>query len=486
MSWSRLKPALLYVAMFPAAGAIFWLVQTQGEALRAPAPPGVLPLAGRAASSAKFDVLPHLLLGLLAVLLASRLVGWAFERLRQPPVMGEVIAGIILGPSVLGLLWPDAEAVIFPRELSPYLEAIAQIGIVLYMFLIGLELNPALLRGRARATVAVSHASIVVPFLLGICTALYMYPRYSSSDVLFLPFALFGGVALSVTAFPVLARILSDRQLQTSHLGALALACAAAGDVTAWCMLAIVVGVAHAAVQRAILTLVLAVLYVVFMLFVCRPFLHRFVARFERAQKITRAVLAGSFVALLVSSLLTELIGIHALFGAFLVGAIIPPDSKLAREIASRLEDLVTVLLLPAFFAVTGLRTQIGLVSDGAAWLTVGLLILVASLGKFGGAYTAARLAGLTRADAGALGVMMNTRGLMELIVLNVGVDLQILSPTLFSMYVLMALVTTLMTTPIVDALASRASLLHGPGARSSPGAEQLIHATADSPSVHD
>jgi Kef-type K+ transport system membrane component KefB len=455
--WARLKSWVLYVAMFPAAAAIFWLIRAQGDGLHAPPPP---PGATTTAHVAKLDVVPHLLIGLLAVLVASRLVSWAFTRLRQPPVMGEVIAGIMLGPSMLGWLWPDAEAMIFPPGLSPYLEAIAQMGVVLYMFLIGLELNPALLRGRTQATVAVSHASIVVPFLLGTCTALYTYPRYSSSDVIFISFALFSGVALSVTAFPVLARILTDRGLHTSRLGTIALACAAADDVTAWCMLAVVVGVAHAAAERALLTLVLAVAYVALMLLVCRPLIQKAVARFEQKPQMTRTVMAAIFVALLVSALLTELVGIHALFGAFLLGALVPSESRLAHQIASRLEDLVAVLLLPVFFAVTGLRTQIGLVSGGAAWLTVGLLIAVASLGKFGGAYTAARLTGLPRADAGALGVMMNTRGLMELIVLNIGLDLHILSPALFSMYIIMALATTLITTPLVDVLKPHARLL--------------------------
>jgi Kef-type K+ transport system membrane component KefB len=453
--------------MFPAAATIFWLVRDHGEALQAPPPPtSTLPVTAHAARVATFDVVPHLLAAMLAVLLVSRLVSRGFARLRQPPVMGEVLAGIMLGPSLLGWLWPGAEALLFPRALAPYLEAIAQIGIVLYMFLVGLELDPARLRGRTHATVAVSHSSIVVPFLLGACTALYTYPRYSSSDVPFLSFALFSGVALSVTAFPVLARILTDRQLQTTRLGTIALACAAADDVTAWCLLAAVVGVVHAAVQRAVLTLVLALLYVLFMVVICRPLLLRLVARFEENPQMTRATMGAIFIAVLTSALMTDLIGIHALFGAFLLGAIIPADSRLAHQIASRLEDLVAVLLLPAFFAVTGLRTQLGLVSGASAWLTMCLIIAVASLGKFGGAYTAARLTGLSRGDASVLGIMMNTRGLMELIVLNVGLDLGILTPTLFSMYVVMALVTTLMTTPLVDTLASQASLLANPSTR--------------------
>jgi K+:H+ antiporter len=460
MSRALWRSAVLYLAMFPLTGAIFWVVCRQGDTLRAPAlAPGLPSHVGSTAGRDHVEILPHLLLGMLTILLAARLVGWAFARLRQPPVMGEVVAGILLGPSVLGWVWPGAKALIFPPVVVPHLSAIAQVGVVLYMFLVGLELNPALIRGRARATVAISHASIVVPFALGSSIALFTYPRLSSSDVPFTSFALFSGVALSVTAFPVLARILSDRQLQASRLGVIALACAAAADVTAWCLLALVVGVVHAAVDQAILTIILAMVYLAIMLLICRPLVHRLVARFERAQAMTHAMMGAVFVALLASSLVTELIGIHALFGAFLLGAIVPPESRLAREVGSRLEDLVAVLLLPAFFAITGLRTEIGLVSGGAAWLTVGLLIVVASLGKFGGTYVAGRLTGLGGYDASALGIMMNTRGLMELIVLNIGLDLGILSPTLFSMFVVMALATTLMTTPIIDALMPRTTL---------------------------
>ncbi|HEU4733891.1 MAG TPA: cation:proton antiporter [Kofleriaceae bacterium] len=460
MARSLLRTIVLYAVMFPMAMTMFWIVRLHGEALHAPAPRIGAPHLGPAtAGAAKINVLPQLLLAMLSILVAVRVVGWVFTRLRQPPVMGEVVAGIVLGPSVLGWLWPHGEALIFPAGLGPYLAAVSQVGIVLYMFLVGLELNPALFRGRTHATVAVSHASIIVPFSLGACISLVTYPQLSSSDVPFTSFALFSGVALSVTAFPVLARILTDRQLQTSRLGAIALACAAADDVTAWCLLAFVVGVVHAAVQRALVTVVLTAIYLAVMLLICRPIIHRVVAWFEHERRMTRGVMGAICIALLASALVTELIGIHALFGAFLAGAIVPPESKLARALCSRLEDLVTVLLLPAFFAIAGLNTQIGLVSGASAWLTVGLIIVAASLGKFGGAYMAGRLTGLPPADASVLGIMMNTRGLMELIVLNIGLDLGILSPALYSMYVLMALATTLVACPLIDALMPRAIL---------------------------
>ncbi|TMQ14471.1 MAG: cation:proton antiporter [Deltaproteobacteria bacterium] len=452
---SVLRVIAAYAVVCSIAVVIVGVVCLRGEALHARARDW-LPRVAHGAGGAGGNVLAHLLLGLLAILVAARLVGWAFARLRQPPVMGEVVAGILLGPSVLGALWPTGEAVIFPPVLGPYLAAIAQIGIVLYMFLVGLHLNPALFRGRTRAAVAVSHASIAVPFVLGTSLALVTYPQFSSSEVSFTSFALFSGVALSITAFPVLARILSDRRLHTSQLGAIALACAAADDVTAWCLLALVVGIAHAAVQRAVLTIVLALVYVAVMLLVGRPLVRRLVARFEHAPRMSSAGMSAIYIALLGSALATELIGIHALFGAFLVGAIVPPASRLARALCSRLEDLVTALLLPAFFAIAGLNTQIGLVDGASAWWTIALIIAAAFAGKFGGAFTAARLTGLGSAEAGALGIMMNTRGLMELIVLNIGLELGILSPVLYSMFVVMALATTLMTGPLLDALAPR------------------------------
>jgi Kef-type K+ transport system membrane component KefB len=322
--------------------------------------------------------------------------------------------------------------------------------VILYMFLIGLELNPAVLRGRAGATFAISHASIVFPFLLGAALALVLYPQLSTSDVPFTSFALFVGVATSITAFPVLARILTDLRMQKTSLGIVALSCAATNDVTAWCLLAFVVGVAQAQVGGAVLVLALTLAYIAFMFLVVRPIATRFVARFEEVL-LTPGIIALVFAALLLSALTTAAIGVHALFGAFLLGAIIPHDSTIARAFTRKLEDLVTVLLLPAFFAFTGMRTQIGLLASGEEWLVCGLIILVATAGKFGGTLAAARLTGTGWRDATALGLLMNTRGLMELIALNIGLDLRVISPALFAMMVVMALVTTMATSPLLN-----------------------------------
>jgi Kef-type K+ transport system membrane component KefB len=338
-----------------------------------------------------------------------------------------------------------------PSEAAPHLKIVANIGVVLFMFLVGLELDTRLLRGTAHATLAISHASIIAPFLLGSALALLLYPVYSNQGVSFLVFALFIGVSMSVTAFPVLARILSDRRLSTTPLGATALACAAADDATAWCLLAVVSGVASAQLGNAWLTMGLVVGYVTIMIFAVRPIAVWIAAREDRKPgSVSPTMLAIVFAMLLLSAVTTETIGIHALFGAFLFGAVIPHDARLAEQLRVRIEDLVSVLLLPIFFAFTGMRTRIGLVSSSYDWLMCGAIIAIATLGKFGGTTIAGRAAGLRWSDASALGILMNTRGLMELIVLNVGLDMGVLSPTLFAMLVLMALVTTFATTPLL------------------------------------
>jgi Kef-type K+ transport system membrane component KefB len=332
------------------------------------------------------------------------------------------------------------------------LRAVSQLGVILYMFLVGLELNAARLAGRAHAAVAVSHASIVVPFVLGAALALGLYPIFSHEGVPFTSFALFIGAAMAITAFPVLARILTDSKMEKTELGIVALSCAAADDVTAWCLLALVVGVAQANIGSAVWVIGGAVAFLAFMFLVVRPLLSRLIdSETERADGLSPTAVSGTFLAVLLAALATEAIGIHAVFGAFLLGAVIPHDSRIAREFVAKMKDLVTVLLLPAFFAFTGMRTQISLMSGWDSWLWCGAIVLVATTGKFGASLIAARLTGLGWREAAALGTLMNTRGLMELIVLNIGLDLGVISPTLFTMMVVMALVTTAATAPIVQ-----------------------------------
>ncbi|MFZ5896136.1 MAG: cation:proton antiporter [Myxococcota bacterium] len=455
----RMKTVVVYAAMIAATIAGFFAVRSLGSSLSAPAASEAR--FGKAIPAASSEVLLHVLLALVVVIIVARLLGALFRRLNQPAVIGEVIAGVLLGPSLLGRVAPGLSAYLLPPAVAPFLGVISQVGVILYMFLIGLELDTTTLRQRAHASVAISHASIIAPFVLGAALSLWLYPRLSSSDVPFSVFALFIGISMSVTAFPVLARILTDRNMHKSRLGTIALACAAVDDVSAWCLLAFVVSVARSEPQRVLSTLALTAAFIAAMFLLVRPAAAWFVRRRRAAPQSSMAVI---FIALLLAALLTEYIGIHAIFGAFLLGAVIPHDSELARDITRKLEDVVIVLLLPAFFAFTGMRTQIGLVSGVAEWLTCGLIIVVASLGKFGGSTLAARATGLDWRQAASLGILMNTRGLMELIVLNVGLDLGVLSPTLFAMLVVMAVVTTLATSPILHALTANdpASVVNG------------------------
>lgn len=447
---SRPRTVLGYALMLGATAVLYLVVRHLGEGLTAPlgeavgaAPAGPEPAAGFA----------HVLLALVVIIAAARVLGTLFRRLHQPPVIGEVIAGILLGPSLLGHIAPAVSAFVLPPSVGPPLAVIAQVGVILFMFLVGLELDTRLLRERSHATVAISHASIVVPFAAGSILALWLYPLLSSPAVGFTNFSLFMGISMSVTAFPVLARILTDHGIQRTRLGVIALACAAVDDVTAWCLLALVVGVVRATTSSSLATLGLTALYVVAMLVVVRPPLVRFVRRQDAIGTLRQGATAVLLVGLLVSALATESIGIHALFGAFLFGALVPHDGMVARELARRLEDFVVVLLLPAFFAFTGMRTQIGLLDGVGDWLICAVIIAVACLGKFGGSAVAARASGLPLRESAALGLLMNTRGLMELIVLNVGLDLGVISPRLFAMMVIMTVVTTLMTTPLLHLL---------------------------------
>lgn len=449
----KARTILIYSAMLLAAVVVFFWIRSAGQTLVAPVSTN-LGRFGKNGPAENVGVLTHVLLALAVILLCARGLGLIFQRFSQPPVIGEMIAGILLGPSLLGRVVPVVSSYVFPITIAPYLSIIANIGVILYMFLVGTELNTELLRKRTHASVATSHASIIVPFLLGSGLALWLYPLFSTSDIRFVVFALFMGVSMSVTAFPVLARIITDRQMQDTQLGTIALACAAVDDVTAWCLFALVVSVARAHAGHALVTLSLTAGFIVAIFALVRPAAARFARRHVRRQPTSQGAIVIACIALLVAALTTQWIGIHALFGAFLVGAVIPYDSPLARDIKEKFEDLVVVLFLPTFFAFTGLRTQIGLVHGLRDWVICLVVIAVASLGKFGGGTIAAKITGLGWRQSAALGILMNTRGLMELIVLNVGLDLGVLSPTLFAMLVIMAIVTTVATTPVLQTLA--------------------------------
>ena len=395
----------------------------------------------------------QLVLQIAVILVAARVVGFVFQKINQPQVMGEMVAGILLGPSLLGWLAPGISAALFPPVSLAYLNALSQVGLVVFMFVVGLALNPTELHGYGHAAVLTSHVSIVAPFCLGGLTALYLYPRLSDDGVTFTGFALFMGAAMSITAFPVLARILTERGLVRSRMGTLAIACAAVDDVTGWCILAyivVLVRVTHAS-RSAWVTIGGSILYVLVMLFVVRRLLPAFERAFRKRGELSDNLVAVIVVLVLVSALATEWLGIHLLFGAFLMGAIMPKTPDFVSYLLHKFESVTVVLLLPLFFAFTGLRTRIGVGGGRAIWFYSALVIVVAITGKLGGSMFAARLAGMPWREAASLGILMNTRGLMELVILNIGLDIGVISPAMFSIMVLMALVTTFMTTPLLE-----------------------------------
>jgi len=450
--WSRAVWG--YAALIVLGLAAFFLIHHLGQSLEAPNVAAPAPDARTSEGNGGSPLL-SVLIALAAVIALGQVLGRACTWIGQPPVIGEVLAGILLGPSLLGA---ERSAWILPPDSAGYLGLVAQLGIVLYMFLVGLELNAGWLRERAHVAALVSHASIVVPFVMGAALALYLYPRLAHDHVSFTNFALFMGVAMSITAFPVLARILTDQGMARTRLGALALSCAATDDATAWCLLAIVVGVARAEPSQAMTAIAGTIFYVAVMLLVVRPAARRLAFHWD-SEHLPRPAVALVFVALLLSAAATQAIGIHALFGAFLLGALIPHDSPVARAFTQQLQHVTTVLLLPAFFAFTGMRTRIDLLNTPEQWLICAAIIFVATAGKFGGTIAAARWTGLNWRESAVLGTLMNTRGLMELIVLNVGLELKVIPPSLFAMMVLMALATTVATSPVVKWLSKRTAV---------------------------
>ncbi|WP_333886417.1 cation:proton antiporter [Sphingobacterium siyangense] len=407
-------------------------------------------------TSTLFHSLQHPLAILLAqivtIIIAARIMGWICIKIKQPVVIGEMLAGIILGPSLLGLYFPEFSHTLFPVESLSNLQFLSQIGLILFMFIIGMELDLNVLRNKAHDAVVISHASIVIPFTLGISLAYFLYLFHPPTNVEFLSYSLFIGISMSITAFPVLARIIQERGLQKSKLGAMAITCAAADDITAWCILAVVIAIVKAGdFASALYTIGLAVAYVLIMIKIVRPFLMRVGEVKGSKEALSKPVVAIFFIVLLLSAYATEVIGIHALFGAFMAGAIMPEGSRFRTAFIEKIEDVSTLLLLPLFFVYTGLRTQIGLLNDPQLWMITIGIILVAVIGKFAGSTLAARFVGQSWKDSLSIGALMNTRGLMELIVLNIGYDLGVLSAELFSMMVVMALVTTFMTGPSLD-----------------------------------
>lgn len=393
-----------------------------------------------------------LLLQIIAIILAARVVGGFFRKIGQPSVIGEMIAGILLGPSLLGFYAPEVSAALFPLESLGNLQFLSQIGLILFMFVVGMELDLKALQNKANDAVVISHASIVFPFSLGVVLAYYLYRDFAPEAIGFTPFALFIGIAMSITAFPVLARIVQERGIHKTRVGAVVITCAAADDITAWCLLAAVIAVVKAgSITSGLYVIGLAVVYVLLMLKVVKPFLNRVGSLRNSRQSLSKPVIAIFLITLILSAYATEVIGVHALFGAFMAGVIMPENMRFRSILIEKVEDVAVILLLPLFFVFTGLRTEIGLLADPELlWLT-GLIIAVAVTGKFFGSAIAAKFVGQNWRDSLTIGALMNTRGLMELVVLNIGYDLGVLSAEIFTMMVLMALVTTFMTGPFLD-----------------------------------
>lgn len=393
-----------------------------------------------------------LLAQIVTIIFVARLFGWAFKKIRQPSVIGEIVAGIVLGPSLMGMFFPEFSAFLFPVQSLGNLQFLSQIGLILFMFIVGMEIDANVLKNKTHDAVVISHASIIVPFSLGMGLAYFIYKSLAPVEVRFSSFGLFIGIAMSITAFPVLARIVQERGIHKTRLGTVVITCAAADDITGWSILAAVIAVVKAgSFVSLIYTILLAVGYVMLMIKVVRPFLKRVGDLHASSANLSKSIVAIFFVVLILSAWTTEIMGIHALFGAFMAGAIMPVNPKFRSLFIEKVEDVALVLLLPLFFVFTGLRTEIGLLNDLYLWKITGLIILVAVVGKFAGSALSAKFVGQSWKDSLTIGVLMNTRGLMELIVLNIGYDLGILSPQVFAMMVIMALVTTFMTGPALD-----------------------------------
>jgi Kef-type K+ transport system membrane component KefB len=455
---------IFYFLMVIIFGGLMYLISVEGEKLEVgnliPVENGADPnrtsfqLFEESFSHNLVHPLAILILQIISIIVVSRIFGYLFNKIGQPTVIGEIIAGIVLGPSIVGYFFPEVSGFLFPTESLPNLQFLSQVGLILFMYVIGMELDLKILRNQAHDAVVISHASIVIPYFFGMGLAYYLYQDFAPENISFISFALFIGIAMSITAFPVLARVIQERDLTKTRLGSIAITCAAADDITAWCILAAVIAIVKAGTfVSAIFTIILAILYVLGMIFLVQPFLKRLGNVYSERETINKPIVAISFLILLISAFLAEVIGIHALFGAFLAGVIMPPNFNFRRILMEKIEDVSLVLLLPLFFVFTGLRTQIGLLNETHLWAVCGIIILTAVVGKFGGSAFAARFVGQSWKDSLSIGALMNTRGLMELIVLNIGYDLGVLTPEVFAMMVLMALITTFMTGPALDVI---------------------------------
>jgi Kef-type K+ transport system membrane component KefB len=458
-----IKNLVFYLLMIALFGSLMYLIVRQGEVrqserlevIGAPSAPGNLSEGFEAFRQLFLQEtgLPvaMLLLQIMAILLICRFFGWLFKKMGQPTVMGEILAGIVLGPSVLGYFAPGVSAFLFREESLANINILSQFGLILFMFAIGMGLDLGDVRKKLKETILISHAGIIVPFFLGILTAYFVYDRYAAQSTPFLSFALFIGISMSITAFPVLARIIQERGLTKSHLGTLAIASAANDNITAWCLLAVVIAIAQAgSMLSAVFSILFSGIYLLVMFFFIRPILRVVGNIYYNKEVIDKGMVGLMFLILITSSYFTQILGLHALFGAFIAGMIMPENIKFRKILTEKVEDVSLALFLPLFFVSTGLRTEISLLNTPELWRICGLVILAAVAGKFGGAFFSARFAGESLKNSLYMGALMNTRGLMELIILTIGYEMHILPPPVFVMLVLMTLVTAFMTAPLL------------------------------------
>lgn len=452
------KNYLIYILMLLLFGLLIYAALHRGERLAeigvvtvVQQEGGAFELFQRIIADNLVSPLAVLLFQIIVILAAVRIFSWLFSYIGQPGVMGEIIAGIVLGPSLLGYFFPNFFEMLFPPASLMNLNLLSQIGLVLFMFVIGMELDFGVLKNKMNETLVISHAGIVVPFFLGIVTSFWVYEKYAVTHTAFLPFALFIGISMSITAFPVLARIVQERGLTKKHIGILSIASAANDDVTAWCLLAVVIAIAKAGTfVSALFTVGLTLLYILIMFLAVRPFLKKIGNVYATSEVINKTFVAFIFIVLVLSAVTTEIIGIHALFGAFIAGVVMPSNIGFRKVMMEKVEDVALVFFLPLFFAFTGLRTEIGLLNSPELWGICALFVGMAIVGKLGGCAIASRLVGESWKDSFIIGTLMNTRGLMELVALNIGYEMGVLPPSIFVILVLMALITTFMTTPLL------------------------------------
>ena len=401
-----------------------------------------------------------LILQILVILLVSRITAYAFSFIGQPAVIGETVGGILLGPSLLGIVAPALSHFLFPPDSLGRLQSLSQLGLVVYMFIIGMEIDFAQMKAKAKQSLVVGQSGIVFPFFLGILLSMYLYKDYCPGGVSFLPFALFIGVAMSITAFPVLARIVKEKGLGGTMVGTVSLSSAAIEDVTAWSLLALIIAVAKStSIATSVLSLLLVILFIAIMFLVVRPLLNKYQGLLFSSSRSDIFGITLIIALLLISSVTTDVLGVHAVFGAFVAGLIMPTQIKVNSPVKIKLEDFTSVLLLPIFFALTGLKTQFGLLNSILLWQLFALVLLVAVAGKLIGVVLAARLTQIAWRESLVLGVLMNTRGLMELVALNIGYDLGVISGPVFTLLVLMAIITTFMTGPLLTLILKKDTL---------------------------